>query len=197
MNEDAEYIIADLKNIPAFQEMRTIKTADLTDCLFALFKSLLPEEKLVIGILFRSKTPLTVRQIRRMYFVEMAAAFPKTAQILLQTEDISQIRQKILGMKESEISYFVSEFNKHIKKAVPSYYRINTILQYFEKEGIVSKRVLQSPVTKTVWFLHPFFTRVCSFVVRLIEDKITNKKEKPSITESEVLSILKGSNHQS
>ena len=190
--EDANYIVEDLKSLPAFQQLHIIKTTDITDCLFALFKSLLLEEKIIIGILFRARTPLTVRQIRRQYTLEMSAIFPEATQKLLQTEDMDEVKQKILAIKEAELSSFISRFNRLIKKAIPSYYRINVLLQNLEKQRIVSRRLLKAPVEKTLWFLTPLFARVCSYTFRRIEDKVINKRQSPSLTEKEVLIVLAG-----
>lgn len=209
-------LLNELKALPAFQKIKVKEKESLIDALFSFLKSLLPEEKLVIQILYNSPNPLSVKQIRKKYAIFMAI---KSFELTLKLSWIKSKYQQRFGkkllpsgnnlgkfiqmaflepsirnffetFKEKEIESLISFLNKNLPEKIPSYYKLKGILEYLESIGVVNKRELTGRKAETVWFLSPIFSKICSSIISFIERE-NNKRPITSI-EKEVYFLITG-----
>ncbi|MCS7123528.1 MAG: hypothetical protein RMJ17_03080 [Candidatus Aenigmarchaeota archaeon] len=197
--EELSKLSDEIKLIPAFQKIE--KKEDLVGTLFAFFKTLTREEKIIFQILFDSINPLSIREIRKRYLLTYVSILEKDNKKEKILEIIKNLREKIEkekdvspsslieNLNDAETSKLISEINKKILSypKIPSYYKIKKILEYFENLGLVTKRELEGRKAESIWLLSPSFSKICSSVVSYIE----TKEERTSI-EVEVYYYITG-----
>jgi Fe2+ or Zn2+ uptake regulation protein len=187
------------KTIPIFKQ---IKKENIIEGLYSFYKSLTTEEKTILNILFESKDPLSVRQIRKKIAIKIALENKeKVAKIPFISKKLEKFEWKhtehftfmvkptlenvLPNLTDKETTMLVSFLNKISSSKVPSYYTITSILDFFEKQRLVAKRELVGRKAESVWYLSPVFLKILLYVVKAIK-----KKSNPSMIEQELLSMF-------
>jgi Fe2+ or Zn2+ uptake regulation protein len=187
------------KTIPIFKQ---IKKENIIEGLYSFYKSLTTEEKTILNILFESKDPLSVRQIRKKIAIKIALENKeKIAKIPFISKKLEKFKWKhtelfthmeiptlesvLPNLTDKETTMLVSILNKISSSKVPSYYTIASILDFFEKQGLVARRELVGRKAESVWYLSPIFLKILLYTIKTIKGKSNS-----SMIEQELLSML-------
>jgi predicted transcriptional regulator len=178
------------KTIPIFKQ---IKKENIIEGFYSFFKSLTTEEKAILLTLFNSKNPLTIHQIKKNITISIALKHEELVKKLpfiskklkWKTEEKGVWLQVSLNLKEVEMQKLISFLNKISNEKIPSYYKIASILDFFEKQGLVARRELVGRRAESVWYLSPAFLKILLYTIKTIKGK-----NNPSMIEQELLSIL-------
>jgi hypothetical protein len=202
LNKEKVEELKDFQILPAFKQ---IKKEDIVEGLYSYYKSLTIEEKAILNILFKSKDPLSVRQIRKKIAIKIALENEEIVKKIpfiskrLNTYKLKEckgpsqvviyskptLENVLCNLTDKETTILVSILNKISATRVPSYYMIANILNFFEKQGLTAKRELVGRKAENVWYLSPVFLKLLLRVVKTISEK-----EYPSTIEKELLSML-------
>lgn len=174
---------AELEKIQAFRKAE-LKRGSITESLFAFFKQLRPEEQHVLKILFNAPHALSVRQIKKEYMFILAATHPDVSIKAPALQDIPKpgfrvnqygasfrgdIENRLKTERDAEA--FISFFNKNSPEKVPSYYKIKSTLEFFEKEGVCGRRSLAEQKAEEVWYLTPSFSKIYFLAITALEKR--------------------------
>jgi hypothetical protein len=187
----------DLKSMPIFKHAGK---ENLIETLFSFYKFLMPEEKRILSILFKAQSPLSIRQIRKQFAVQIAKKYlsyvekiPFVAKKLEKREwQIKEnrvykpeLKNMLENFTDAEITKLIGYLNKISPEKIPSYYKISSILKTFEDQRLVARRELIGTRAENVFCLSPAFIRVLSYAINAIQ-----AKEDPSIIEKELLAMI-------
>lgn len=207
-NNELKALTTSLREFTPFQKIS--EKEDIVEILFGFLKSLTREEKNILEIFLASNCVLNIRKIRKKYTILLGLNYSEFLERLDFIKEKVKEHEKKTGntinlssfehliyflprlvarLSEPEFLKLVSTLNKVLPEKIIDSRKIKSILEEFEKMGLVKRRELKGRHEKYGWFLSPSFTKICFSVLSYLEKK--EKEKKLTSLEKEVLSFLK------